>query len=122
MGTPNVSYSVSIRVSLKHSPGALGRLTTAIGEAGGNILGLDMIDVADDRMVRDITVLAVDDEHVARITKAIEAMGEVTVHSVLDRTFRMHVGGKIEVTSKSPLATPDGHLSANNIWPVGARE
>jgi malate dehydrogenase (oxaloacetate-decarboxylating) len=107
MGAPNVSYSVSIRVSLKHSPGALGRLTTAIGEAGGNILGLDMIDVADDRMVRDITVLAIDDEHVGRITKAIEAMGEVTIHSVLDRTFRMHLNGKIEVTSKSPLATRD---------------
>jgi malate dehydrogenase (oxaloacetate-decarboxylating) len=107
MGTPNVSYSVSIRVSLNHTPGALGRLTTAIGEAGGNILGLDMIDVAGDRMVRDITVLAVDDEHVARIAKAIEAMGEVTVHSVEDRTFRMHVGGKIEVTSKAPLATRD---------------
>jgi malate dehydrogenase (oxaloacetate-decarboxylating) len=107
MGIPNVSYSVSIRVSLNHSPGALGRLTTAIGDAGGNILGLDMVDVTDDVMVRDITVLAADDEHVGRITKAIEAMGEVTVHSVLDRTFRMHVGGKIEVTSKSPLATRD---------------
>ena len=107
MGTPNVSYSVSIRVSLDHTPGALGRLTTAIGEAGGNILGLDMIDVVDDRMVRDITVLAVDDEHVGRIAKAIEGLGDVIVHSVLDRTFRMHVRGKIEVTSKAPLATRD---------------
>jgi malate dehydrogenase (oxaloacetate-decarboxylating) len=107
MATPNVSYSVSIRVSLEHTPGALGRLTTVIGDAGGNILGLDMVDVAEDRMVRDITVLAIDDDHVARIAKAIEALDEVTVHSVLDRTFRMHVDGKIEVTSKAPLVTRD---------------
>jgi malate dehydrogenase (oxaloacetate-decarboxylating) len=107
MRTPNASYSVSIRVELDNRPAALGRLTTAIGEAGGHILGLDIVEASDHRMLRDVTVLAVDDDHVAGIRKAIEELEGVSVHSVLDRTFRMHLGGKIEVTSKAPLENRD---------------
>lgn len=107
MATPNASYSVSIRVEVDHQPGVLGRVTTAIGEAGGSLLGLDIVEVRDHRLVRDLTVLAVDDSHVATIRKALEEQPGVVVHHVQDRTFRMHLGGKIEVTSKSPLVTRD---------------
>lgn len=107
MPTPNASYSVAIRVELENQPGTLARLTTAIGEAGGNILGLDIIDIVGRRMVRDVTVLATDTDHVARIGQAIAVLPGIRVESILDRTFRMHLGGKIEVRSKSPLATRD---------------
>jgi malate dehydrogenase (oxaloacetate-decarboxylating) len=60
MPSPSVSFSVSLRVELDHSPGSLGRLTTTIGEAGGNILGVDMVEVAGGRMVRDVSILAAD--------------------------------------------------------------
>jgi malate dehydrogenase (oxaloacetate-decarboxylating) len=104
---PSASYSVTIRVELDHRPGFLGKLTTAIGDAGGNILGVDMVEVAGGRIVRDVTVLAVDEDHVGAIIRAIEAVPGVAVRSVLDRTFRMHLGGKIEVRSKAPIATRD---------------
>ena len=67
MNTPNVSHSVTLRVELSHRPGSLGRLTTAIGDAGGNILGLDIVEVLGDVIVRDVTVLAADAEHATRI-------------------------------------------------------
>ena len=107
MPTPNVSFSVAIRVELDHTPGSLGRLTTAIGEAGGNILGVDMVDVVGDRIFRDVTVLAVDAAHAQRISDAVAAIPGIVVHEVADRTFQMHRNGKIEVKLKAPLATRD---------------
>ncbi|SHE49195.1 malate dehydrogenase (oxaloacetate-decarboxylating) [Ferrithrix thermotolerans DSM 19514] len=107
MVTPNVSYSVVLRVELSHRPGTLGRLTTAIGEAGGNILGVDIVEVSDDVIVRDITVLAVDVEHANVIREAAESVEGVHVRSVMDRTFRLHLGGKIEVKGKVPITNRD---------------
>jgi malate dehydrogenase (oxaloacetate-decarboxylating) len=107
MATPNTQYSVRIRVEVENTPGTLGRLTTAIGEAGGSIGALDLVEVVADRMVRDITVLAIDEGHVERIRAAVEAVQGVHVRDVADRTFLMHMGGKIEVRSKIPLTNRD---------------
>jgi malate dehydrogenase (oxaloacetate-decarboxylating) len=107
MGVPNASYSVRLRVEGDHKPGSLGKIATAIGTAGGNIAALDIVEVVGDRMTRDITVFAADDQHVERIRAVLEALPDVVVHSVRDRTFLMHEGGKIEVTSKVPLQNRD---------------
>jgi malate dehydrogenase (oxaloacetate-decarboxylating) len=85
----------------------LGRVATAIGDAGGNIAGLDIVEVRGTRVVRDITVFAIDDGHVNRIRTVVEALDGVRVESVRDRTFLMHEGGKIEVTSRIPLQSRD---------------
>jgi malate dehydrogenase (oxaloacetate-decarboxylating) len=107
MGAPNASYSVRFRVEVTNRPGALGRLTTAIGDAGGNIIGVDLVEVTGDCMVRDLTVFAIDVPHVEKIRLSVEALDDVTVRDVSDRTFMMHEGGKIEVRSKQPLVTRD---------------
>jgi malate dehydrogenase (oxaloacetate-decarboxylating) len=96
-----------MRVELDDAPGMLGRLATAIGDAGGNIAGLDIVEVHGHRMVRDITVFAVDEAHVKRIRTVVEALEGVIVQSARDRTFLMHEGGKIEVRSKIPLQNRD---------------
>jgi malate dehydrogenase (oxaloacetate-decarboxylating) len=107
VGLPNASYSVCIRVRVPNRPGFLGRLTTAIGEAGGNIADLDVVEAVGDSLVRDITVFAVDDGHVERVRQAIDGIDGIDVVDVSDRTFLMHQGGKIEIRSKTPLATRD---------------
>ena len=107
MATPNASYSVRIRVALANEPGVLGRLATAIGNAGGNISHLDIVESDGADIVEDVTVFASDEAHVQRIRAAVEAVEGVTVRKVRDRTFDMHVGGKIEVRSKSPLHDRD---------------
>jgi len=98
---------VRFRVALTNRPGVLGRLTTAIGDAGGNIIGVDLVEVQGDVMVRDLTVFAIDVPHVEQIRKSVEALDDVTVLDVRDRTFLMHEGGKIEVKSKMPLVSRD---------------
>jgi malate dehydrogenase (oxaloacetate-decarboxylating) len=107
MAAPNASYSVCVRVAIENRPGALGRLTTAIGAEGGSISGLDIVEVTGDVMIRDVTVFAVDEAHAERIRQAIEDVDGVHVRSASDRTFLMHQGGKIEVRSKVPVATRD---------------
>ena len=107
MPVPNASYSVSIRIEVDHKPGSLGRVATAIGDAGGNIAALDIVEVVGDRMTRDVTVFAVDDNHVLQICNALDSIEGVVVRGTSDRVFLMHEGGKIAVHSKIPLHNRD---------------
>ena len=103
--TPSASYSLTLRVKLASRAGTLGELTTAIGRAGGDIGAIDIVSVTNDAIVRDLSVNAASDAHGAQIVEAIRDIDGVEVINVSDRTFLMHIGGKIEVVSKTPLKT-----------------
>lgn len=103
--TPNASYSLTLRIRIQNHPGKLGEITTAIGKAGGDIEGIDIVSVGKDFLIRDITVNAASEAHDQEILAALENIDGVEVVNVSDRTFLMHLGGKIEVTSKIPLKT-----------------
>ncbi|MGH9902491.1 MAG: NAD-dependent malic enzyme, partial [Pyrinomonadaceae bacterium] len=103
--TPSASYSLTLRVKLSNRAGTLGELTTAVGRAGGDIGAIDIVSAGRDSIVRDITVNAGSSEHGALIVEAARDVDGVEVVNVSDRTFLMHLGGKIEVVSKTPLKT-----------------
>src|SRR6187549_3215309 len=103
--TPNASYSVTLRVKIHNEPGKLGELTTAIGKAGGDIEGIDIVSVGKDFLIRDITVNAASESHDQEIVESIRDIDGVEVVNVSDLTFLMHLGGKIEMTSKMQLKT-----------------
>lgn len=103
--TPNASYSLTLRVKIHNRPGKLGEITTAIGRAGGDIEGIDIASVGKDFLVRDITVNAYSEKHDEEIVAAVNQIDGVEVLHTSDRTFLMHLGGKIEVASKIPLKT-----------------
>lgn len=103
--TPSASYSLTLRVRLPNRPGTLGEVTTAIGRVGGDIGAIDIVQVIRDAIVRDITVNAASSDHEDEITRTVESIPGVEVINVSDRTFLMHLGGKIEVRSKQPLKT-----------------
>ena len=105
--TPSASYSLTLRVRLPSRSGSLGELTTVIGRIGGDIGAIDIVSAARDAVVRDITVNAGSSEHGEEIVEAVRDIDGVEVINVSDRTFLMHLGGKIEVTSKMPLKTRD---------------
>ena len=100
-------YSLILRVRLANRPGMLGRVATAIGEANGQIGTIDLVQLADGHTVRDITVDTAADDEAGRIAAAIDALDGVQVVDTTDRTFLMHVGGKIEQRNKHPLRTRD---------------
>jgi malate dehydrogenase (oxaloacetate-decarboxylating) len=103
--SPSDSYSLTIRVKLSTRAGTLGEVTTAIGRAGGDIGAIDIVSVGRDYIIRDITVNTVSSEHEERIVNAVKDIDGIEVLQTSDRTFLMHLGGKIEVVSKMPLKT-----------------
>ncbi len=104
---PSASYSFTLRVEFPHRAGSLGKILTTIGEADGLVGAVDIVRMRQDRTVRDITVNARDSEHGQRVVEAVEGLPEVQVVNVSDRTFLMHIGGKIEVRSKLQIRTRD---------------
>ena len=104
---PSASFSATLRVHLENRPGAFACLAGAIGDAGGLLDAIDLVRVEQGKKVRDVTVLAADDAHLARIVEAVRALDGVEVDHVSDRTFLVHLGGKLEVASKLPLKTRD---------------
>lgn len=103
--TPNASYSLTLRVRIHNKPGKLGEITTAIGKAGGDIGGIDIVSVGKDYLIRDITVNAASENHAKEINEAVTDIDGVEIVNVSDRTFLMHLGGKIEIASKMQLKT-----------------
>ncbi len=104
---PSASYSLTLRVEFPHRAGSLGRILMAIGEADGLVGAVDIVRMQQERTVRDITVNARDSEHGEHIVEAVSGLPEVKVVNVSDRTFLMHIGGKIEVRSKMQIRTRD---------------
>ena len=101
----SASYSIIMRAEIQNRPGMLGKIASAIGKAGGDIGAVDIAGFAKDTIIRDITVNARDESHHEKIVAAVGRIRGVKVVNVSDRTFLAHLGGKIEVKSKSPIKT-----------------
>jgi malate dehydrogenase (oxaloacetate-decarboxylating) len=104
---PSASYSITVRLDIRNRPGMLGRVASSIGEAGGDIGAVDLVESTRERIVRDITIKARDSTHGQEIVAGLKQVAGVRVINVSDRTFLMHLGGKIEVRNKVPIRTRD---------------
>jgi malate dehydrogenase (oxaloacetate-decarboxylating) len=106
---PSISaqYSVILRVEIDHRPGMLGRVATAIGDAGGSIGAVDLVALDGGHTLRDITVDTAGEDHERAIAAAVDAVDGARVVDITDRTFLLHLGGKIEQRNKHPLRTRD---------------
>jgi malate dehydrogenase (oxaloacetate-decarboxylating) len=100
-------YSITIRVEVPTGATATAALTSAVGSAGGALTALDVVESQTARMVVDVTCDTSGEAHAELITKAIAEVPGAAVRKVSDRTFLMHLGGKIEVTPKVPLKHRD---------------
>src|SRR5881392_3944633 len=107
MKTPSASYSFTIRLQIANRPGMLGRVASAIGDAGGDIGAVDLVETTRERTLRDMTVKARDSIHAQQIVSRLRHVAGVRIGHVSDRTFLMHLGGKIEVRNKIPIRTRD---------------
>ncbi|HEX9775939.1 MAG TPA: NAD-dependent malic enzyme [Actinomycetota bacterium] len=105
--SPSAGYTLTIRVNIQSRPGSLGRLTSAIGRAGGDLGAVDLVEHRGSVVVRDIQVKCRDEAHGDQIVRAARRVDGVEVRQVTDRTFSLHEGGKISIQSKFPLKTRD---------------
>jgi len=102
-----VGHSITLRLKFKNRIGMLGKATSAIGEAGGDIGAVDIVKADREQMVRDITVNARDQAHAHEIVQKVRSIDGISVVHVSDRTFLLHLGGKIEISNKIPIKTRD---------------
>jgi malate dehydrogenase (oxaloacetate-decarboxylating) len=107
MSHPSASFSAILRIRLENAPGSFADVARAIGEAHGLLDAIDLVRVERGTKVRDVTVLAEDATHIDRIAAAVRSLDGVEVDHVSDRTFLLHLGGKLEVRAKAPLKTRD---------------
>jgi malate dehydrogenase (oxaloacetate-decarboxylating) len=105
--TPTAAYSVRLRVRLDNRPGSLGRLASALGEAGGNISAIGGFDVRGPALEEDIVFNCSSEEHIERVRQAVQDLDGVEILEFLDRTYLMHDGGKIEVLARMPVNDRD---------------
>jgi malate dehydrogenase (oxaloacetate-decarboxylating) len=96
-----------MRVEIEHRPGMLGKVASAIGDAGGTIGAVDLVQVEGSHTIRDITVETGDSSDWPRLNDAINSLDGARVLDTIDRTLQLHLGGKIEVHNRSPLKTRD---------------
>ena len=107
MVQPSASYSIVIRTRLPSRAGAVAQVATTIGNTGAILGAIDLVKVEKDMKVRGMTVSCIDAAHGERLVDAVREIDGVTVESVLDRTFQMHQGGKIQVNGNIPVKTRD---------------
>jgi malate dehydrogenase (oxaloacetate-decarboxylating) len=103
----SASYSITVRLYAVPSSTVVGMLATAVGTAGGLVTAIDVSESRTDRITVDVTCSAVDGAHSQQIVAAMSEVNGVVVHRVSDRTFLLHLGGKISVEPRVPLKTRD---------------
>jgi len=107
MASTSPGYGITIRVEGSPDTNPVALATTVITGAGATITALDVVESLLEKVVIDITCDTIDAEHAEQITAAISLNSDLTVRKVSDRTFLLHLGGKIEIASKVPLKTRD---------------
>jgi len=107
MASTSPGYGITIRVEGPPAANPVALATTVITGAGATITALDVVESLLEKVVIDITCDTIDAEHAEQITAAISLNSDLTVRKVSDRTFLLHLGGKIEIASKVPLKTRD---------------
>lgn len=125
---------MTIRLEIPSAPGSFARIADAIGKEGGDIGAIDLQSATKDRTVRDITVALRDEAHGRKILDRLARLKGVKIVAASDRTFLLHLHGKIEVACKKPIETRDDlsmaytpgvarvcmaiHEDPRKVWPL----
>ncbi|MFC9053249.1 NAD-dependent malic enzyme [Streptomyces anthocyanicus] len=107
MSAPSVSYSITVRLEVPAGGSAVSQLTATMEALGGSVTALDVIHSDADRLGIDVTLSATSTSHADEIVQQLRGIEGVVLGKVSDRTFLMHLGGKIEMASKHPIRNRD---------------
>ena len=100
---PYSNYRLAVRLELTQKLGVFAEVATLLAEEGASLGAADIVSASKSTVVRDITFDAKNEEHGQKILERLDQLDDVKVISASDRIFMMHVGGKIQVSSKFPI-------------------
>ncbi|MDP2918760.1 MAG: malic enzyme-like NAD(P)-binding protein [Dehalococcoidia bacterium] len=105
----DVRYRIvrTLRCKNLNVPGTLGKLTSAIGQAGVEIGNISTVHLGHHYTVRDIDVLVATEAALQVLIDRVSELPEVTILEVRDEVLELHKGGKIKVVSKTPIDSLD---------------
>ncbi|HEX6327969.1 MAG TPA: NAD-dependent malic enzyme [Jiangellaceae bacterium] len=104
---PSISYSITVRLEVPAGGTAVSQLTSAVEKAGGLVTALDVTASGHERIRVDVTCAATSTAHADELVAALRSVEGVTIDKVSDRTFLVHLGGKLEINSKVPIRNRD---------------
>jgi malate dehydrogenase (oxaloacetate-decarboxylating) len=107
MATTSPGYSITVRAEAPPAVGATADLAAAVNAAGGSLTALDVVESTPTSIVVDVSCDTIDADHADQVTQSIARIAGVHVRKVSDRTFLLHLGGKIEIAPKVPLKHRD---------------
>lgn len=99
--------SVIARIEMNTEEASFGQVTAAIFETGGDIVAIDVIQTSKHTTIRDVTITVIDTIDIDIIAERIRSMSGVQLLHLSDRTFLLHLGGKIETKLKAPIQNRD---------------
>ncbi len=107
MASPSPGYSITLRVEVSSSYSATTELASAVAATGAAVTALDIVESRHDSIVVDVTCNTTGESHAQEIADSLNARDGVTVRKVSDRTFLLHLGGKLSVEPKVQLRNRD---------------
>ncbi|MDP6521571.1 MAG: malic enzyme-like NAD(P)-binding protein [SAR324 cluster bacterium] len=103
----NASNSIIVRLKIDNKVGMLASVTRVISEMGGVVGAVDLVGPEDGVLVRDISIFTNDPDHSDKIIESIKKTPGVEFVNFYDRTFLVHLGGKISIRNRIPVKTRD---------------
>ena len=107
MATALAAYSLRLRARLRNRPGILGQLATAIGDAGGSLMGIEIVATDGATVTRDVVVFCPSEDHLDHVRKAAANVAGVELIEAEDRTFALHQGGKLSIAGRTTIRDKD---------------
>lgn len=71
-----------MRIWLADRPGALGEVASTIGQEGGDLVGIDILERGDGRVIDELTIEVADDDAVPSLLKAVANIDGVDVEDI----------------------------------------
>jgi malate dehydrogenase (oxaloacetate-decarboxylating) len=101
------AYRLIFRLEIANRPGMFAEVARTIGERGASLGAIDLVHATPAVHVRDVTVDVPDEETGERLTEDLRKLRGIRVRAVSDRTFLVHLGGKIETRGRVAVRTRD---------------
>ncbi len=103
----NASNSIIVRLKIDNKVGMLASVNRIISEMGGVVGAIDLVGPEEGFLIRDVSIYTNDPDHSDKIVESIKKIPGVEFVNFSDRTFLVHLGGKISIRNRIPVKTRD---------------